>query len=116
MIDRHLVSRTPLLCPSGTPWLFPRRDGHGPVDPSQLSSRLSKRIRSETGLVMNSHLFRHLAAMVWLDANPGAYEAARRLLGHSEISRTLDLYSGLEVRTATQAFARLVSEKKRRGR
>ena len=114
MIDRHLSSRVPELCPSGTPWLFPRRDGRGPIDPNQLSSRLAKRIRRETGLEVNAHLFRHLAVMVWLDANPGSYEAARRLLGHSELSHTLNMYSGLEVRAATQAFARIISEKKSR--
>jgi integrase len=112
MIDRHLSCRVPELCPSGTPWLFPRRDGRGPIDPNQLSSRLAKRIRRETGLEMNAHLFRHLAAMVWLDANPGSYEAARRLLGHSELSHTLNMYTGLEARAAVQAFARIISDKK----
>ncbi len=114
MINRHLSSRVPDLCPSGTPWLFPRRDGRGPIDPNQLSSRLTKCIRRETGLEMNAHLFRHLAVMVWLDANPGSYEVARRLLGHSELSHTLNMYSGLEARAATQAFARVIAEKKGR--
>ena len=40
MIDRHLGTRSPELCPSGTAWLFPRRDGSGPVDPGQLASRI----------------------------------------------------------------------------
>src|SRR5690606_25424853 len=82
MIDMHLARRSPLLCHSGTPWLFPRRDGAGPVDKSGLSTRIKKRIFDEIGIVMNAHLFRHLAAMVWLDAYPGGYEAARRLLAH----------------------------------
>jgi hypothetical protein len=34
MIDRHLSSRVPELCPPSTPWLFPRRDGRGPKDPT----------------------------------------------------------------------------------
>jgi integrase len=114
MIERHLSSRAPELCPSGTPWLFPRRDGCEPIDPNQLSSRLAKRIHRETGLEVNAHLFRHLAVMIWLDANPGSYEAARRLLGHAKLSHTLNLYSGMEARTATQAFARVVAEKKSR--
>lgn len=116
MIDRHLSSRVPELCPPGTPWLFPRRDGRCPIDPNQLSSRLARRIRRETGLEVNAHLFRHLAVMVWLDANPGGYEAARRLLGHSELSQTLNMYSGLEARSATQAFARVIAQKKSRNR
>lgn len=112
MIKKHLATRTPLLCAKGTPWLFPRRDGQGAVDPNRLSARLAKRIRNEVGIEMNAHLFRHLAAMTWLDAQPGAYEAARRLLGHATSSHTLNLYSGLEARSATNAFGQLMESKK----
>lgn len=113
MIDRHLAHRSPALCPPGTPWLFPRRDGLGPVHPTRLSARLKRRIRAETGLVMNAHLFRHMAAMIWLDAHPGAYEAARRLLGHSDASHTINLYSGLEASRAVAAYAQVLDGKRR---
>jgi integrase len=116
MIDQHLATRSPEMCPSGTPWLFPRRDGRGSVLPCQLASRIAKRVRKETGFVVNAHLFRHMAVMNWLDANPGSYEVARRLLGHSEVSRTISLYSGLEVKSATRAFADLIETKKGRGK
>ncbi|PUB09596.1 tyrosine-type recombinase/integrase [Yoonia sediminilitoris] len=114
MIDQHLATRSPMMCPRGTQWLFPRRDVAAPVEPSQLSSRIAKRVRKQTGLEVNAHLFRHLAVMNWLDANPGGYEVARRLLGHSEVSRTISLYSGLEVKSATRAFADLIETKKGR--
>lgn len=114
MVDFHLATRSPELCPASTPWLFPRRDGAGPVNAGQLASRIAKRIRTETGLEMNAHLFRHFAVMNWLDSNPGAYEVARRLLGHSEVSHTINMYSGLEVKSATKAFAELVDRKKGR--
>lgn len=112
MLDRHLAGRSPLLCPAGTPWLFPRRDGKGPVDTSTLSTRLKQRIFKETGIVMNAHLFRHLAAMLYLDANPGAYEAVRRLLGHSSVSKTIAVYTGLETRGVFQAFGDVLTAKK----
>lgn len=80
MLDRHLSSRSPLLCPTGTPWLFPKRCGNHPVNGNNLSARISKRIRDEVGIEMNAHLFRHLAAMNWLNAFPGAYEGARLLI------------------------------------
>jgi integrase len=112
MLDRHLATRSPQLCPQGTRWLFPRRDGSGPIDGNPLSSRLTKRIRKEIGIEMNAHLFRHLAAMVWLQANPGSYEAVRRLLGHSEISHTLNLYTGLEARAAIEAYGRILAGKR----
>jgi integrase len=57
---------------------------------------------------MNAHLFRHFAVMLWLDANSGGYEIARRLLGHKELSHTINMYSGLEAKSAGRAFADLV--------
>jgi integrase len=115
LLDRHLGNRSPVLCPvlcpAGTSFLFPRRDGSAPITPSQLSSRLTKRVRKETGFEFNAHLFRHFAVMIWLDANPGAYEVARRLLGHSETSHTINMYSGLEHRSAARAFADLIDGK-----
>ena len=116
MIDRHLKSRDPWLCPPGTPWLFPCRDGVKSIDPNQLSQRLTRRIRRETGLEMNAHLFRHFAVMLWLDANPGAYEAARHFLGHSAVSHTINMYCGLENNAAIKAFSDLVTTKQGRKR
>ena len=109
MLDKYLSSRTPQMCPEGTPWLFPRRDGSSSVDPGTLSTRLSLRIRKEIGVEMNAHLFRHLAAMIWLTANPGAYEGARRLLGHSSVSTTINVYSGLETRAAILAYGEVLA-------
>ena len=60
------------------------------------------------------HLFRHLACMIWLKANPGQYEVARRLLGHSSLSQTINAYAGFEAATATGLFADVV-EAARRG-
>ena len=116
MLDRHLARRCPLMCPQGTPWLFPRRDGAGPMDANQLSMRMRRRIRKEIGVEMNAHLFRHLAAMIWLDAFPGGYEGARRLLGHSEVSHTINMYTGLEAKKALEVFSNLLTEKRGRRR
>lgn len=114
MIDRHLATRCPHMCPAGTPWLFPRRDGAGPVVPGQLAARLKQRVRKATGLIVNAHLFRHSAVMNWLDAKPGGYEGARHLMGHSAVSHTINLYSGMEVKSALHAFADLMATKKGR--
>jgi len=43
----NVATRSPLLCPAGTPWLFPRRDGARPVDANNLSARLTRRIWAE---------------------------------------------------------------------
>jgi hypothetical protein len=61
-IDRLVRLRAGLLCPVGTPFLFPKRDGSKPMIGSQLGTRVSKRVFKETGLEVNLHLMRHLAA------------------------------------------------------
>lgn len=114
MIDRHLATRCPHMCPANTPWLFPRRDGTGPVLAGQLAARIKQRIRKVVGYEVNAHLFRHIAVMNWLDANPGGYEVARRLMGHSDISHTINLYSGMEVKSAMRAFSDMMVTKKGR--
>ena len=114
MIDRHLATRSPKLCPSHTPWLFPRRDGTTSMHPDGLSKRIRTRLRRELGLDINPHLFRHLSAKLLLDAHPGAYEAVRHLLGHARLSSTLNAYIGLETATAARLFADAV-EAVRRG-
>ena len=109
MIDRHVAKRSPTLCPAGTPWLFPLRDGSRHMAPTDLSARIRTRLKRELGAEINAHLFRHFAAMIWLEANPGQYEVVRRLLGHAALSRTLDLYAGFEAGTATRLFSALVA-------
>ena len=108
LVDEHLARWQPLLCPVPTPWLFPKRDGAVPMVGNRLAKYVSRRIRAETGLEVNVHLFRHLAAMIWLDAHPGQYEVVRRLLGHSALSQTLNVYAGFEAGTATRLFSQLV--------
>jgi integrase len=110
MLDEHVASPSPFLCPEGTPWLFPRRDGTAPMDASRLSARISHRIRKATGLEVHAHLFRHLAARIWLRANPGHYESLRRILGHSQLSTTVDVYAGFEASVATLRCAQLISK------
>lgn len=108
LIDKHCATRSPWLCTPASPWLFPARQSHGSMDPNTLSRSIFRIIRKSTGLDMNAHLFRHLAAMLYLQAHPGEYEAVRRLLGHTQLSRTLNFYAGFEAGTATQLLADVI--------
>ncbi|MFX3653930.1 MAG: hypothetical protein ACN6IW_00360 [Paracoccaceae bacterium] len=108
LIDLYLREYRPRLAPAGTRFLFARRADGGPCEKSALSRRVSAVIRRETGLAFNLHLFRHLAAMIWLDANPGSYEPLRRLLGHAQLSAVLDAYVGFEAGVTTRLFSELV--------
>lgn len=108
MIDQHLKTRAPQLCPAGTPWLFSRRDGTAAANANYYCTKVKKRIEREIGLTINIHLFRHIAAKIFLDANPGQYEVVKRLLGHSALSQTLNAYAGFEAGTSTRLFAATV--------
>ncbi|MBV0914219.1 site-specific integrase [Anianabacter salinae] len=115
MIDEHLVARAPYLCASNNRYLFPASRQLKPVGANALAERIKRRIRTEIGIEMNAHLFRHLAVMIYLDANPGGYEVARQMLGHSSVSRTISVYSGLETISATRAFASVVDKMREGG-
>jgi integrase len=53
---------------------------------------------------MHPHLFRHAGAKLFLDANPGAYEVVRRVLGHRSLNTTTNFYTGLETARAVRHF------------
>lgn len=112
LIDEHVARYRPLLAPRGSTNLFPCRSAPGPLALSHFSKTVSKIIRREIGVDINMHLFRHLAAWIWLEANPGSYEALRRLLGHAELSSTLNAYAGFEAGTSLRLFAELIDDLK----
>jgi integrase len=51
-------------------------------------------------LKLTPHQFRHLAAKIVLDANAGAYELVRQLLGHKNLKTTTNFYAGIDTRPA----------------
>jgi integrase len=69
---------------------------------------ITKTIRSYLGVKLTPHQFRHLAAKIILDDNPGAYELVRQLLGHKNLGTTTTFYAGIDTRRAGRAHADLV--------
>jgi integrase len=57
---------------------------------------------------MTPHQFRHLAAKIVLDANPGAIEVVRQLLGHQNTKTTTNSYAGINTLRAGRAHADLI--------
>ena len=110
MIDAHVAMRSPQACPAGTPWLFPRRDGGGPIGLSNLATRVKQRIKKELGATVNMHLFRHIAAKLLLEARPGQFEVVRRLLVLSNVSQAINNYAGFEAGTATRVYADVLNK------
>ena len=79
-----------------------------------LADQIKGAVRRHTGLEVHPHLFRHLAAKLLLQEAPGAYEAARRLLGHRSVDTTTLYYTGLDTARAVGAYQERLLE--RRGR
>ena len=94
-------------------WLFPGDKG-GPKHAVSLADQIKGAVRRHTGLEVHPHLFRHLAAKLLLQEAPGAYEAARRLLGHRSVDTTTLYYTGLDTARAVGAYQERLLE--RRGR
>ena len=65
-----------------------------------LAGQIVAAIRRHIGVRMTVHAFRHVAAKIYLDRNPGAYALVSRLLGHRSIQTTMNAYTGLESKAA----------------
>ena len=103
LLKLYLDEFRPRLASEDNPWLFPGRDGKHKV-PAVLARQISDVLLRKTGLEVNAHLFRHIAAKLYLDANPGGYEVVRRVLGHRSMETTVTAYAGMETAAATRHF------------
>ena len=84
--------------------LFPGRDGCGPRSHIAFGQQISRMVKAYTGLTINPHLFRHLGAYLYLEANPGGYETVRLALGHKQMATTRRFYTGPESAAAVRHF------------
>jgi integrase len=69
---------------------------------------IERTVLRKLGVKLTPHQFRHLAAKLALDANPGAYELVRQLLAHKNLNTTTNFYAGIDTRRAGRAHANLV--------
>ena len=107
VMDVYLARCRPLLSDDPQGFLFPARKG-GAKTPAQLAEQIKRMIQQETGIDQNAHLFRHLAAKLFLTAHPGEYETVRLLLGHKSIATTVGFYCGLEQADALRRYDALI--------
>lgn len=115
-LDAHLTSlideyahahRAVLLRGSNERWLFPGENGSHKT-PSMFSAQITETVLKATGLRLTAHQFRHAAAALMLQNEPGNYEWARRVLGHKNIQTTINFYIGLETTQASERFGKIV--------
>ena len=71
-------------------------------------------VKAFMGLTVHPHLFRHIAATIYLKANPGNYEPVRLVLGHSRLDITTAAYAAQEETNARAHFATTVLSLRRR--
>ena len=94
LLRHYLEDYRQVLCQGPGDWLFPGRgDGHRSC--SRLRDQIRSTVRENTGLLVSPDLFRHLAAKLMLEAETGAYDVVRRLLGHTRLSSTKMMYANL---------------------
>jgi integrase len=98
----------PLLTTGLSPFLFPGKTPQSNKGNGALSAQIRDLVHSYTRLDMPAHRFRHAAAKIFLDRNPGQYEIIRQLLGHKDIKTTITFYAGSESASAARHYARTI--------
>jgi integrase len=79
-----------------------------PKTQAALTIAIKRTVLKNLGIKVSPHQFRHICAKIILDANPGAYELVRQLLGHRNMKTTTNYYAGLDTRRAGRAHADLI--------
>jgi len=79
-----------------------------PRTQAAITVAIEKTVLRLLGVKLTPHHFRHLVAKIILDANPGAYELVRQMLGHKNMKTTTNFYAGIDTRRAGRAHAELV--------
>lgn len=108
LIDLYFSSYQPLLAEDlESTLLFPGRDGRAKSD-NKLRTQIQHAVWSNLGIHVHPHLFRHIAALIFLSKYPGHYEEVRRLLGHKSVETTIRFYAGLETTAAVNRYNEII--------
>ena len=104
LLDLYLTRYRPVLIEEPSNWLFPGKHNLKPKAAKALGGQITDCIKRRCGLEVNPHLFRHIGAMSYLNANPGAYGVMKLVLGHKSVETTTRFYCGLEGPAAMRHF------------
>jgi integrase len=102
----------PLLLRSATSALFPGERG-GAKLPNTLGRQIDDRVKAYLGFPVNPHMFRHIAAKLYLDKCPGEYGLVSRLLNHKSVATTMNAYTGAETISAVRHYQDVVARGRR---
>ncbi|WP_451975961.1 hypothetical protein [Azospirillum endophyticum] len=112
MIDHFMTRYRPLLTSDSNGLLFPGGNG-GCKHITALTAQIERAVRDHTGLVVNPHLFRHLAGKLSQQFDPGNYELSRQLLGHRSTDTTVTYYTGQDTAAAVARYDASILERTR---
>lgn len=103
LINLYLDKYRKLITNQPNPWLFPATDGKR-KNPNTMAEAIKTLMRREIGFAINPHSFRHVAAKLYLSANPGRHVDVQILLQHQKLETTLTYYCDLEAEEAFRHF------------
>jgi integrase len=87
--------------------LFVNIDGSA-KHPQSVALLIRKTLRKRLGIELTPHQFRHLSARTILDAEPGAFETVRQLLGHKSLNTTVTSYTGIDTARAARHHHQII--------
>jgi integrase len=111
LLDAYLTTYRERVCDYASPYLFPGRAGRRRSDTS-FAALLTKFLKRELGVTMHTHLFRHLAAKVHLEARPEDIESVRQILGHTTTRTTLRAYAELKSDAAFRRYDETIMQRR----
>jgi integrase len=89
--------------------LFVSVDGRRKL-PATLSLEFKRAMIEHLGFAITPHQFRHIAAKLILDHNPGAFELIRQLLGHTSQKYAIFNYAGVDTNRAVRHHDKLIQD------
>lgn len=111
LLTRYIREYHPAVCNVQTDALFPQRSSGASRSPGNLGQSIADLIYRELGLKVHAHLFRHIAAYLFLNAQPGEFESVRRLLGHKKLDTTMTFYASITNEMAQKRYDEVVLSK-----
>ena len=107
MLEEYIEKFRPDLPAPPSTLLFPGANG-GPRSHKVFWKQIVTAGRRYLGIEINPHLFRHLAAKLYLDQYPGGYEVVRRTFGHKSMDTTVMFYAGQETGRSLRHFDKTI--------
>jgi integrase len=111
MLDIYVRDFLPIIGGPNCRHLFCVAGGVRKAQPT-LAQQIRETIFDRIGLRISIHQFRHLAAKLYLDANPGAILVVSKLLGHKDPKTTMNSYAEFNTRRAGKLHDEIIQRRR----